>query len=109
MLLMSLSILWNIRKAYSSPGQRLLFEERMIVISPGALKVETSCGMTTSYPWTMILKEEWRRELLLLYITSTTFIIIPMSVLDEASEGLIKRYLGRAKEAKGILPPPRVG
>lgn len=98
----------NYRKVYARPGQRLLFEDRTIVLEPAGIKVDYANGATSSFPWSIILREEWQRDLLLLYIADATYIIIPRRLLTVPIEDAVKAALQRVREARGIAAPPRM-
>ena len=93
------------RKVYRRPGQRLAFEDRTITLDERALRLEYESGMYSVMPWKAILKSEWTKNLLLLFLTDSQYVIIPRRIMDAEIEAKVKERLAEGqKERAAALP-----
>jgi hypothetical protein len=97
------------RSIYRRPANRLMFEDRTVILDEKSLKIEYSTGMGSTIPWTAVVKAEWTEQLLLLFITQTQFLILPRRLVDDKLKILIDIWLEEArKEKANALPKAKI-
>ena len=67
---------WAIKKSLADPQNEKLFAEARAVVDEDGVKLESKNGVTTFYPWDLILRAEEMGDMRLLYIGKSSAIVM---------------------------------